>query len=44
VILQQIYVRYRRGQTHDERFARFGERVNLLLARGMRLAQSAREP
>ncbi len=42
-ILQQIYVRYRRGQTHDERFASFGERVNMLLGRGTRLADGARE-
>lgn len=27
VILQQIYIRYLRGQTQDERFAVFGERV-----------------
>jgi len=32
VILQQIYVRWKRGQTQDERFAVFGERVrNLIL-------------
>ena len=31
-ILQQIYVRWKRGQTHDERFATFGDRVrNLIL-------------
>ena len=27
VILQQIYFRYMRGQTHDQRFAHFGESV-----------------
>jgi len=27
VILQQIYIRYLRGQTQDERFGVFGERV-----------------
>jgi aminoglycoside phosphotransferase (APT) family kinase protein len=27
VILQQIYFRYRRGQTSDQRFANFGDRV-----------------
>ncbi len=32
VILQQIYVRYVRGQTHDERFGRFGESVRRLAA------------
>jgi aminoglycoside phosphotransferase (APT) family kinase protein len=30
VILQQIYFRYVRGQTHDERFAHFGESVRRL--------------
>lgn len=32
VVIQQIYFRYRRGQTDDPRFAHFGDRV-LLLAR-----------
>jgi aminoglycoside phosphotransferase (APT) family kinase protein len=27
VIVQQIYIRWRRGQTHDERFRRYDERV-----------------
>jgi hypothetical protein len=27
VVLQQIYLRYYRGQTRDERFAHFDERV-----------------
>jgi aminoglycoside phosphotransferase (APT) family kinase protein len=32
VILQQIYARWKKGQTRDERFATFGERVrNLIL-------------
>lgn len=30
VVIQQIYFRYRRGQTDDPRFAHFGHRVNLL--------------
>jgi len=30
-ILQQIYVRWKSGQTHDERFAGFGERVRFLI-------------
>jgi len=38
VILQQIYVRYARGQTHDARFASFGERVAGLIARAEELA------
>jgi aminoglycoside phosphotransferase (APT) family kinase protein len=31
VILQQIYYRFQRGQTHDERFQNFGERVTGLV-------------
>jgi aminoglycoside phosphotransferase (APT) family kinase protein len=38
VILQQIFVRYRRGQTRDERFAGFGPRVESLMARAGELA------
>jgi aminoglycoside phosphotransferase (APT) family kinase protein len=30
VIAQQIYARYRRGLTTDERFARLGDAVRLL--------------
>jgi aminoglycoside phosphotransferase (APT) family kinase protein len=30
-ILQQIYARYKNGQTTDERFAAFGERVRTLI-------------
>jgi aminoglycoside phosphotransferase (APT) family kinase protein len=40
VILQQIYLRYSRGQTHDERFADFGERINALMAHGLDLIES----
>ena len=29
-VIQQIYYRYRRGQTQDARFANFGERVEYL--------------
>jgi aminoglycoside phosphotransferase (APT) family kinase protein len=32
VILQQIYARWHHGQTRDERFATFGERVRVLIA------------
>lgn len=32
VILQQIYYRFRRGQTSDRRFADFGERVRALIS------------
>lgn len=31
VVLQQIYIRYVRGQTDDERFAQMGERVKVLI-------------
>ncbi|MGI9333508.1 MAG: phosphotransferase family protein, partial [Gammaproteobacteria bacterium] len=31
VIIQQIYIRYLRGQTQDERFATFGQRVAALV-------------
>ncbi len=37
VILQQIYLRYQRGQTQDQRFAGLGERVEKLSAKGLAL-------
>lgn len=37
VILQQIYIRYVRGQTHDERFRDMGTAVNLTIQRGLDL-------
>jgi aminoglycoside phosphotransferase (APT) family kinase protein len=39
VILQQIYIRYLRGQTQDERFAIFGDRVAGLIDKGQVLAK-----
>ncbi len=39
-ILQQIYLRYVRGQTHDERFAEFGNAVNQIVQRGLDLIDS----
>jgi aminoglycoside phosphotransferase (APT) family kinase protein len=39
VILQQIYIRYVRGQTHDERFKDFGAAVNQLTQRGLELIE-----
>lgn len=39
VILQQIYIRYLRGQTQDERFAVFGERVAGLADKARALAK-----
>ncbi len=40
VILQQIYLRFVRGQTHDARFAKLGERVNALVQHGLELVES----
>lgn len=36
VVGQQVFARYHRGQTRDERFARMGERVPEILAAGLR--------
>jgi aminoglycoside phosphotransferase (APT) family kinase protein len=41
VVLQQIYFRYRRGQTRDERFRDFGERVRGLVEAAVDVAGSA---
>jgi aminoglycoside phosphotransferase (APT) family kinase protein len=41
VILQQIYVRYVRGQTHDDRFAELGSAVNRLVRRGLAMSGSS---
>lgn len=38
VILQQIYIRWKRGQTRDPRFAIFGTRINTLVDIAARLA------
>ncbi|GHO95053.1 aminoglycoside phosphotransferase [Reticulibacter mediterranei] len=37
VIVQQIYIRWLRGQTHDQRFAIFGSRVRTLIDHAMQL-------
>jgi aminoglycoside phosphotransferase (APT) family kinase protein len=37
VVLQQIYIRYKRGQTQDERFAAMPERMPELIAQAQRL-------
>jgi aminoglycoside phosphotransferase (APT) family kinase protein len=37
VVLEQIHVRFRRGQTRDARFATLGERVERLAAKGLAL-------
>lgn len=39
VIIAQIYIRYKRGQTQDERFAVFGERVPLLARAALAVAE-----
>ena len=39
VIIQQIYARFHRGQTHDERFHNFGERAAGLARVAARLAE-----
>lgn len=38
VVVQQIYIRYRRGQTKDERFAAFGARAEALARAALELA------
>lgn len=39
VIIQQIYYRWKRGQTHDERFASFGMRVRNIMTHAAHLAE-----
>jgi aminoglycoside phosphotransferase (APT) family kinase protein len=41
VIMQQIYVRWLRGQTHDPRFAVFGERISFLIQHARELTTRA---
>ncbi len=41
VVLQQIYIRYRRGQTRDERFRNFDQRVRGLVEIAAALAERA---
>jgi hypothetical protein len=38
-VLQQIYIRYLKGQTHDERFKDFGRRVAGLAQAAWQLAE-----
>jgi aminoglycoside phosphotransferase (APT) family kinase protein len=42
VILQQIYARWKRGQTKDNRFASFGERVHFLIRHAAALVQAGK--
>jgi len=41
VVVQQIYIRWKRGQTQDPRFAAFGPRVEALAEAGLALAQKS---
>jgi hypothetical protein len=41
VIIQQIWIRYLRGQTKDPRFAQFGERVAAMAEKGHALIARA---
>ena len=38
VVIPQIFIRYRRGQTRDERFARYDERVREGIEKACRIA------
>jgi hypothetical protein len=38
VIIQQIYVRWKRGQTQDERFSAYGDSVQMLIEYASQLA------
>ena len=42
VIIQQIYVRWKRGQTQDERFAIFGSRVRSIIHYASQLVEKGR--
>jgi aminoglycoside phosphotransferase (APT) family kinase protein len=42
VIIQQIYARYARGFTKDERFATFNERVRVISEEGLRAMESGK--
>ncbi len=44
VVIQQIYIRYLRGQTRDPRFAHFGERVATLAEKGCALITQKSAP
>ena len=39
VVLQQIYIRFLRGQTRDERFAHFGERIRAMVDKGIAVTE-----
>ena len=44
VILQQIYIRYLRGQTWDPRFADLGRRVDGLSDKGVAITNDSGSP
>jgi len=37
-VVQQIFNRYHRGQTRDERFAAYDERAKVYIHKGLRIA------
>jgi aminoglycoside phosphotransferase (APT) family kinase protein len=39
VVVQQIYIRYKRGQTQDERFATYAERIPILVDQALPLLE-----
>ncbi|MCB1744829.1 MAG: phosphotransferase family protein [Gammaproteobacteria bacterium] len=43
VVMQQIYIRYHRGQTQDERFAGYGQRARDYIDKGCVIAGLARD-
>ena len=44
VVLQQIFIRFLRGQTQDQRFAVLGERVDALIDKAATLTRQSGEP
>jgi aminoglycoside phosphotransferase (APT) family kinase protein len=40
VIIQQIYARWKNGQTKDERFAIFGQRMRTVIVHAYKLSRS----
>jgi len=44
VILQQIYIRYLRGQTQDPRFGDLGRRVESLANKGVTITKGGNNP
>jgi len=40
VIIQQIFIRYHRGQTQDQRFADFDERARRAITKGLSITKN----